>query len=245
MMDEAALSRWAPMNRWTVKVLAVSILLIAAQGAASAGAQPVTERSDTDVDARAYRQRIEAMTAKVNQGVVGVVSGGVDGTYVRIAADLSAVLDEEGALRVLPIIGKGSVQNLADVLYLRGVDIAIVQSDALAYLRREHRLPGIDKNVAYIAKLYNEEFHILAGAGVSRLADLAGKKVNFDVQGSGTSLTASVLFDRLGIKVEPTAFDQASALDKLKRGEIAALAYVAGKPTRLFQSVRAEDGLKF
>jgi uncharacterized protein len=51
---------------------------------------------------------------------------------VRIAADLAAVLDGGQTLRVLPVLGKGSLQNLADILYLRGIDVGIVQSDALA-----------------------------------------------------------------------------------------------------------------
>src|SRR6476469_2834886 len=78
-------------------------------------------------------ESIEAMRARANAGTVGIVSGGVDGTYVRIAADLASVLDDGDNLRVLPIIGKGSVRNLLDVIFVRGIDIGIVQSDVLAY----------------------------------------------------------------------------------------------------------------
>ena len=70
---------------------------------------------------------LNALAARANAGTVGVISGGVDGTYVRIAADLAAVLDDGDTLRVLPIIGKGSLQNISDILVLRGVDIGIVQ----------------------------------------------------------------------------------------------------------------------
>jgi len=115
----------------------------------------------------------------------------------------------------------------------------------LAFMRRERSVASLDRSLQYIAKLYNEELHILGNAQASALADLAGKKVNFDVRGSGTSITASLLFDKLGIKVEPTYFDQALALEKLRGGEIAALAYVAGRPTRLFRDVRADEGLRF
>lgn len=180
-----------------------------------------------------------------NVGTVGVVSGGVDGTYARIAADLAAVLDEEGRLRVVPVLGKGSVQNVKDILYLKGIDIGIVQSDVLAFLKRERLVPNISNRLKYITKLYNEELHILAAPGVERLEDLAGRKVNVDGTGSGTAMTASLLFGTLGIRVEPVNDDQALALDKLRRGEIAAMAYVAGKPARLFRDLKAEDGLRF
>src|SRR3954447_1864756 len=79
-----------------------------------------------------YGQAPASAIAQANSGTVGVVSGGVDGTYIRIATDLAAVLDEGDQLRILPIAGKGSLQNVADILYLRGIDLGIVQSDVLA-----------------------------------------------------------------------------------------------------------------
>lgn len=185
--------------------------------------------------------------------VVGVVSGNVDGTYARIAADLAAVLDS-GRLRVLPILGKGSVQNIDDILHTRGVDIGIVQSDVLAFLRQQKPAgpgpnpgsnPGSNpaQSICYIAKLYNEEVHVLAVAGIASLEDLAGRKVNVDVGGSGTALTATTLFNSLGVAATFLHDDQAAALEKLRRGEIDALVYVAGKPTRLFTEVPPGTGL--
>ena len=182
---------------------------------------------------------------QANAGTVGIISGGVEGTYVRIASDLAAVLDDGDKLRVLAVLGKGSIQNIGDVLHLRGIDIGIVQSDVLAYAKRERIYPNLDNRLRYITKLYNEELHVLARPDITRIEDLAGQKVNFDGQGSGTHMTASLIFDRLGITVEPTTDDQALALEKLRAGEIAALVYVAGKPTRLFTDIKAADGLHF
>ena len=188
-------------------------------------------------------QSLAALSGRVNAGTVGVISGGLDGTYARIAADLAAVLDDGDTLRVLPILGKGSLQNISDILALRGVDIGIVQSDVLAYAKREKLYPNVEQLIQYIAKLYDEEVHVLAAPGVPRLEDLAGKPVNVDVRGSGTAMTASILFD--GIGIEPRHAPQDTALEQLRRGEIAALVYVAGKPARLFSNVPAETRLHF
>ena len=224
-----------------IGLLALGLLLPAVRAMAQAAAgDAVDPPRHTRGTAAGPEQQLRG---RANSGTVGIISGGVDGTYIRIAADLSSVLDSN-ELRVLAIAGKGSVQNTIDVMYLRGVDIGIVQSDVLAYLKRERLIPGVEKTMQYIAKLYNEELHLLA-KDAQKLADLAGKKVNVDVQGSGTFITATLLFDKLGIAVEPTHYDQALALEKLKAGEIAALAYVAGKPTRLFRDLKAEDGLHF
>jgi uncharacterized protein len=207
---------------------------MAVTSAGQAGAQ--TLRPQTQAGA--------AMT-RANAGAVGVVSGGVNGTYIRIAADLASVLDNGENLRVLPILGKGSVQNIADILFLRGVDIGIVQADALAYIRRQNLFPGADQSLQYITKLYDEEVHILARKEIGKIEDLADRPVNVDVRGSGTAMTASVLFESLGIPVKAVNDDQDTAVEKLKRGEIDALVYVTGQPARLFSGIAPDTGLHF
>ena len=187
----------------------------------------------------------EELRRRTNVGTVGIISGGVNGTYVRIASDLAQVLDKPESMRVLPIIGKGSVQNITDVLYLRGIDIGIVQSDALEFIKREGIHPTIGDRIRYITKLYNEEFHLLGGKDVSSLGDLAGKQVNFGVPGSGTYMTAQTIFRTLGIEVEPVSYDQALAYEKLRNGEISGMVYVAGKPTKLFEGLEPETGIAF
>ncbi len=193
----------------------------------------------------AYAQSAETLRERINRGTVSIISGGVDGTYVRIASDLSSVLDNGSDLRVLPIIGKGSVQNIADVLYLRGIDIGIVQSDVLAYIKAENIHPGIERRIHYVTKLYNEEIHLLARGDIQSIEDLTDKEVNFGVQGSGTYMTSTILFDALDVPVKAVSFDQALALQKVKDGEIAAMVYVAGKPARLFKDMKSTDNVKF
>lgn len=195
----------------------------------------------TFVSAAAVAVEPEVYRANLNKGTVGIISGGIDGTYIRIATDLASVLDSGDDLRVLPIMGKGSVQNIDDILYLKGIDIGIVQSDVFAFVKKANKHPTIDSRIHYITKLYNEEFHLLANKSVESIADLAGKQVNFGVEGSGTYMTASIVFETLGIDAEPVSYDQALALEKVKTGEIAALVYVAGKPTQLFKNVALED----
>lgn len=187
----------------------------------------------------------DAQRDRANQGIIAIISGSINGTYVRIASDMAAVLDDGKRLRILPVIGKGSLQNITDLLYLRGIDVAIVQSDVLEFIRKQNLHPTIDQRIRYITKLYNEEVHILVGRDVARLADLAGKKVNIDIAGSGTAITAASLFDALNVQVEATNFDQALALAKLRNGEIAAMVYVAGKPAGLFHGVEPGSGLHF
>src|SRR5271166_5745369 len=181
----------------------------------------------------------------VNRGVVELLTGRAAGISVRIAEDLANVIDDGATRRVLPVIGKGSLQNLTDLLLLRGIDVAIVQADVLDYASQQNYFRGIEAWLTYIATLYNEEFHLLARPDIKGIADLANQKVNVDLRGAGTAITAGRLFDLLKIPVTPTYDDQAVALEKLRKGEIAAVAFVAGKPAPLFRNLAGEDGLHF
>lgn len=169
--------------------------------------------------------------ARANTGTLGVISGGADGTYIRIAADLANVLDGDD-LRVLPMIGRGSLQNLRDIMFLRGVDIGIVQMDAREQLKAENLQTDAVRRLRFITRLYNEEVHIIANREITDIRQLEGRKVNIDKAGSGTNLTSRLIFDKLGIKPEMTTFDQASSYAKLKSGDIQAAVYVAGRPVR-------------
>jgi uncharacterized protein len=173
----------------------------------------------------------------VNGGVVGLISGGVTGTYVRIAADLANALDDGYELRVLPVIGKGSVRNIEDLLLLRGIDVAIVQSDVLDFYKRAELVPNIEDKLRYVAKLYNEEVHVLARSEFAAIDDLAGKRVNFGTEGSGTFMTASIIFDDLGIDVDVRSDPEPIALEKLRTGDLDALVFVGGKPVELIRAV--------
>ncbi|CAH2602562.1 TAXI family TRAP transporter solute-binding subunit [Rhodovastum atsumiense] len=182
-----------------------------------------------------------AQVARVNQGTVGVITGMEGGTYARTAADLT-LLDDD-TLRVLPALGKGSLQNLSDILYLRGIDIGFVQADALAYAKQHGLFPNLTQSLRYIAKLYDEEVHVIARQDIARIEDLEGQRVNVDVAGSGSAMTAEILLDMLGIKAVVEHERQASGVQRLKDGEIAAIIHVGGAPIPLFAGLSAAQGL--
>jgi TRAP transporter TAXI family solute receptor len=149
------------------------------------------------------------------------------------------VLDGDD-LRVLPMIGRGSLQNLRDVMFLKGVDIGIVQMDAREQLATENLQTDAVRRLRYITRLYNEEVHIIANREITDIRQLDGKKVNIDKVGSGTNLTARLIFDKLGIKPDITTFDQGSSYERLRSGEIQAAVYVAGRPVRAIAEFQSE-----
>jgi uncharacterized protein len=187
-----------------------------------------------------------AMRDEVNAGLVGIISRGMEGTELWEATDLAASLGRaQDHLRILPIAGNGALQNATDIVFARGVDVGIMQSDVLAALKRDPPFPGIENYVRYITKLYDEEVHVLAGTQIHSIEDLASKKVNLGARDSGTFFTATAIFGALGVTVEATNFPQPVALEKLRRGEISALVCLTPKPARLFRDLRPDENLHF
>jgi TRAP-type uncharacterized transport system substrate-binding protein len=158
---------------------------------------------------------------------------------------MAQVLDDGDNLRVLPMVTYGAASNLEDLLYLRGVDVAITQSDVFEYFRSQRKINNLDGRINYILRLPIAEMHVLAKNDIKSIEDLRGKKVNFGPAGSASSLTGSIVFQRYGIKAEPTLYDNALAMQKLKSGEIAALIRVVGKPIDFFAKIPASAGLHF
>lgn len=183
--------------------------------------------------------------ARINNWTVSVAGGLLEGTFVRYAADLAKALDDGDNMRVLPIVSYGAVGNVSDLIYLKGVDIAITYSDVLDHFKNVEKIPGIERRVNYIIPMFQGEVHILVRPEIKTLQDLVGKKVNFNTVGSAANYTGGIVFDRLGIKVERLFQNNSIALEGMRKGEIAGLVHVVGKPNDLFAKLQSEPGFRF
>jgi TRAP-type uncharacterized transport system substrate-binding protein len=184
-----------------------------------------------------------ALRDKKNAWTVGIVGGLLSGTYMRFVDEMASVLNDGDNLRILPIVSYGAASNLDDLLYLRGVDAAVTQSDVFEYFRKERKTPNLERRVQYVIRLPISELHILARNDVQSLEDLRGKKVNFGPAGTGASLTGTIVFQRLGINVEQVNIDQPTALQKLQSGQVDAIARVIPKPIDFFAKIPQNSGL--
>jgi uncharacterized protein len=180
---------------------------------------------------------------------VGLVAGDPDGTEFTIAHELSAVLgtgQETGpsgeALRIVPIAGKGGLQNVRDVLFLRGVDMGIAETHLLDRLQETKELGEIASKLVYITRLFDTELHVLARPEIRSIADLAGQAVNFGYEGSGNETIAREVFELLGIQGKPISIGQKDALERMRKGEVAATVIVTGKPAGLLGRASGENG---
>lgn len=184
---------------------------------------------------------------KVNSITVGIMSGGVSGTYARMVQDMADTFDETNVMRVVNMIGKGSKQNLEDLVYLKSVDMALVQSDVLELAEKGDELiglnamPDISKNISYIGKLHSETVHILARRQFNDIKELEKKTVAVGPVGSGSAITAKVMFSALGIHPEFKFMPYQSALSEINNGNVDALVYVIGKPADFFKKIEVVE----
>jgi TRAP transporter TAXI family solute receptor len=232
--------RW-PHGPYQVLCVLVAVLLSAAFTlqfgfAERAGAKPIPDKPN-----------LGSLGERLNANTIAIVSGNPNATYLTIAYDLSAVLDDGDNIRILPVIGKGGGQNIRDVRFLKGVDLGITQSILLNMYRQSNEVGNIDDKIVYVAKLFNEEMHLVvrADSGINALEQLDGKTVNFSDIGSGSQLSTRDIFRRLNIHAKEINIGQADALEQLKSGQIAATVLIAGKPAAAMMKLRAADGFRF
>jgi len=176
-----------------------------------------------------------AADAPSTTDLIGVETEGSTGITVRQAEDLASLVDDGTTRRLVPIVGHGGLDNIAALLDGRGVDMAFLQMDVLDRARAQKLFPDLETRLSYIAKLNYVEFHLLARPEMATIADLAGQVVNFGPRSGGTAITATELFRLLKISPIPGTDEPGLAIDKLRRGEIGAVAFVGGKPSPLLR----------
>jgi TRAP-type uncharacterized transport system substrate-binding protein len=217
-----------------------------------------TRRSASPSQSAGVLLRKETAPAKdadisASRYTVGFVTGAPHSTEFAIAQDLATVVaggQETGphgevALRVLPMVGNGGLRNITDVLTLAGADMAIAPVVLADRLRDEKTYGDIRDKLAYIAPLYTEEFHLLARPEIKSLTDLAGKSVNLGEEGSAGAVLGREVLNSLGVKVSESNLGMDAALDGMRKGQIAAILVVSGKPVKFLDRDLQIDGIHF
>jgi TRAP-type uncharacterized transport system substrate-binding protein len=126
---------------------------------------------------------------------------------------------------------------------LKGVDAAIINTDSVEEYKEQ--VPEIQQRITSIVNLFPSELHIFVRPEIKTLAELAGKKVNFNTQGTAAAYSGPLIFSRLGIDVDKMFIPHPLAIEQMKRGEIAAVVFITAKPVDAFVKGKWEDGFKF
>nr|WP_315724280.1 MULTISPECIES: hypothetical protein [unclassified Bradyrhizobium] len=177
----------------------------------------------------------------LNSGTVTVITAPIGGPMSVMGSDMAAVLDEGESLRVLPILGKGSAQNLVDIIMLKNIDMGFVATDAMEFVKTEYNIPDIAQRVRYIAQLFHNDVHIVARREIRSLQDLNGKRV-FAERSIGLP-AARTIFRRLGIQADiDSQTDPTGGLQKLIDGQGDAWIASVSKDAPIIKGIKNEGG---
>ncbi len=180
----------------------------------------------------------------LNDPVIRILGSDLSSELSYILRDVANVTSEENDIRVLSIFGDGSVNNINDLLYLPGIDAAIVQSDVLSNFRDESAVSNLENKLAYVAQLGTTVGHLLARKANTTIQELEGKLVYIGEPGSGAYVTASNIFQRLNVSIQPIedlGYQQAMAA--LKSGELEAVFWMEVPPVGLLSLASPSDDL--
>ena len=166
---------------------------------------------------------------RVNDNKVGVVFTHEE-LFHQLVHNMESELEHDTGLRIVPIMGKNHVQSVYDLLYLKGVDLALVRADAIEYVSRKGDYPIIKSLVHNVAKVSEEKIVIIARNDYNTMQDLEGQVVGFGLPGSGEYVTSTIAFDSLGVLPDYIEVDNTTAIEKLKSGELAAMVYLLRAP---------------
>ena len=180
---------------------------------------------------------------RLNAWTVGLAGGLLEGAPIHFATEMARVVSDGGVVQVLPIVTRGPTENVNDLLYLKGIDAAIINSDSLEEYKSQ--VPQIHQRITYILSLFPSELHIFVRPEIQSLSDLVGKKVNFNTQGTAAAYSGPLIFSRLGLDVEKMFIPHPLALEQMRRGEIAGVVFVTSKPVDAFVKGKWEEGFKF
>ncbi|MHC2463472.1 TRAP-type uncharacterized transport system substrate-binding protein [Bradyrhizobium embrapense] len=218
-------------------VLAMLVLTSVPLFGAGAQAQPAASRQ------LRREPQPEKPQVTMNAWTIGLAGGLLEGAPIRLAAEMARVVDDGDKLHVLPVVTRGPTENVNSLLYLRGIDAAIINSDVLDEYKSQ--VPDIQQRLAYVLNLFPSELHIFVRPEVQSLNDLVGKKVNFNNLGTAAAYSGPLIFSRLGLDVEKTFIPHQVALEQMRKGEMAAVVFITSKPVDAFVRGRWEPGFKF
>jgi uncharacterized protein len=205
-------------------------------------ASSIVVAQDQRRTARLSANQQEALRERLNESTLMLATSPTTASTFAMGNAISALLGTADGLRVLPVPTEGGIDTLRDLLFLRGMDMAIVPANALVHAKTTEALgPGLPQRIGYITQLYGEEVHLLAGSGAKDINDLRGKKVAVPEDDGSALFTLRDLFSRLGLGIEAVKMPLAQALNQIRSGEIAAVLLLAGKPMPAL-SVLPKDG---
>ena len=182
---------------------------------------------------------------------ISIATGGTGGVYYPLGGGMANILSKYvPGLQVTAEVTGGSIDNLK-LIGAGKSEVAFTMADS-----GWDALNGVDKfkdgkvNARTLMVLYPNRLHVVTieGSGISKLADLKGKRLSTGSPGSGTEIMAFRLFEAVGIDkdkdIKRERLSVSESVNALKDRKIDALIWSGGVPTAALSDLAATPGIK-
>jgi len=195
---------------------------------------------------RQQQQQQQALQKQFNDGALMILAGHPGTSYFTMARDIAAAFAENNELRLLPIDAGGGTENIRSLLYLRGVDMALVPSNALAQANASSMFgTNLSQRLTYITQLYSDEVHVLVRPDIRSFEQLRGLKIAVPPQDGNAEFTFRDLLQRNRMEVDVVRMAVPDAIDEVRSGgAIAGLVLTGAKPLRVLASLPKDGSLR-
>jgi uncharacterized protein len=182
---------------------------------------------------------------------ISIATGGTGGVYYPLGGGIAAALSKHvpGMQATAEVTG-GSVDNLK-LIGSGKPYIALSMADAAQDAARgEDKFKGNKVAVRTLMVLYPNRMHVVSieGKGVTKMADLKGKRVSTGSPGSATEVMAFRIIEAAGLDkdsdMKRERLGVAESVNALKDGKIDAFFWVGGLPTAAVTDLANTPGTK-
>jgi TRAP-type uncharacterized transport system substrate-binding protein len=162
-------------------------------------------------------QGLAVAEAEARTTALTIVAG--EPEWLSLASSLADELDHRNGLRLVPTLGRGSLQSLADLAQLQGADAAIIAADTLAYADAQGLLAPAHDRFSYVARLQSLPIVLVTHSSIPSLTMLANKRLCTGPAQSAAFATGELVFGTLGVPFVRVPKSHSEGLAALQRGD--------------------------
>ncbi|MBG1231214.1 TAXI family TRAP transporter solute-binding subunit [Aestuariivirga litoralis] len=155
-----------------------------------------------------------------------------EASWLPEASTIAKALDHESGLRIMPVLGRGSVQAVQDLENFPTLDAALVTADSLTYVKAQSLMDPADVKLTYISAVKPLPIVLVAARGIPNITALAGKRIATGTADSASFASGELLMGAMEVPFLRVPASQEGAVDALLAGQADA-AFFVGVPTNL------------
>jgi hypothetical protein len=157
------------------------------------------------------------MAVSAGQITLGIMAS--EPQWLAETQKLADAVQHDHSLRLLPIIGDGTIQTAADLTQLDSVDVALLPLDTLTYAEAQGLLNQKDAKVSYLVQLHSVTWVLVASPNIKSLTKLAGRRIASGPTGTSGFVAGELLFNAFEVPFERVPKQGAEALAAVATGE--------------------------